>query len=230
MRLLIADGPPIGFDACDEHAVKTAHTNMGRGLFKEDKLKHGLMDGAVSGNFQDCRTSDMAQYLHLYALICVLTPKETAGVLPYGLRMRVRSLPVLEMVRSEAPQGPECDYAYESMTPGAREVLADSKALRNKAFRRCREAIDKFMILAKYERFRSCIRELDQKRSVPRGIKGKLVHATEEVVTDTVEAAGGAVKNPNALPTGQGQAPTPQLDEAHKITAEDVRIDTTANG
>ena len=119
----------------------------------------------MTGAFSDCRLSDIAEYLHHYAAFCVLTPAETDGKLKSGLRMRVRPLPLLEAVQNEAPMSPECDYTYDSMTAGARQILAGNKGLRQKAFARCRDALEKFMVLAKYERFQSCVQEVDQKRN-----------------------------------------------------------------
>ena len=82
--------------------------------------------------------------------------------------MRVRQLLLLERVHDEAPAGPECGDSYGSMTPGAEDVLSGDRELLKKAFRRCRNALEKFMVLAKYDRFRACVRELDTKRGQPR--------------------------------------------------------------
>lgn len=208
--------PPEGLEPCTEEAVKSSYTNLGRGVFESDKLRHGLMDGAITGDFADCRLSDMAEYLHQYAMICVLTPKETRACegerchnrLEYGLRMRVRQLPLLERVHDEAPAGPECDYSYASMTPGAETVLSGDRELRKKAFRRCRHALEKFMVLAKYDRFRACVRELDTKRGQPRGAVDAFRASAEGDVPIT-ELGPNLAAGPSARgsPRGGGDGP-----------------------
>ena len=65
--------------------------------------------------------------------------------------------------------GAECDYDLGSMGADAAKVIGDEKdpaaaALRKRAFRTCRAKVEKMMVLAKYQRFYSCVQELDGKK------------------------------------------------------------------
>ena len=125
---------------------------------------------AQAGGFHDCRLSDLVEFFHEHATFCVLPP-DSPG-LPGGLRMRLRALPSLSEATAEAPGASGmCDYDYSTMTAGASRALGDeaadqkaAKELRGRAFKKCREKVEKLMVLAKYQRFQSCIEDLDSKR------------------------------------------------------------------
>ena len=146
-----------------ERAVNTACTEQ---EYKEDHGQPKLF--AQAAGFHDCRLSDMVQYFSEHATFCVLPPDEIDG-LELGLRMRVRKLPPLSEATREPHAGAECDYDISTMGEGAAKFLGDekdpkAKALRARAFRKCREKVEKMMVLAKYQRFYACVQELDSKK------------------------------------------------------------------
>ena len=122
---------------------------------------------AQAAGFRDCRLSDMVHFFHEHATLCVLPP-DTEGA-EGGLRMRLRKLPPLSEATREPHAGAECDYDLGSMGADAAKVIGDEKdpaaaALRKRAFRTCRAKVEKMMVLAKYQRFYSCVQELDGKK------------------------------------------------------------------
>ena len=142
-----------------------------------------------SKNFDDCRDSDILQFLHLHGSFCVLAPSKE---LPNGLRMRTKDLKLDLLKRLDANNGPECDYDLDNMCSPAAAVLKEGKlsedeirnlsedarklsedesrkrSVRREAFRKCREKVEEFIVLARWRRFEVCVDKVEGKRKTQR--------------------------------------------------------------
>ena len=118
-----------------------------------------------SKNFDDCRDSDILQFLHLHGSFCVLAPSKE---LPNGLRMRTKPVKLDLLKRLDANNGPECDYDLENMCNPAAAVLKERKDVRKEAFRKCREKVEEFIVLARWRRFEVCVDKVEGKRKTQR--------------------------------------------------------------
>ena len=118
-----------------------------------------------SKNFDDCRDSDILQFLHLHGSFCVLAPSKE---LPNGLRMRTKPVKLDLLKRLDANNGPECDYDLENMCSPAAAVLKERKDVRKEAFRKCREKVEEFIVLARWRRFEVCVDKVEGKRKTQR--------------------------------------------------------------
>ena len=118
-----------------------------------------------SKNFDDCRDSDILQFLHLHGSFCVLAPSKE---MPNGLRMRTKELKLDLLKRLDANNGPECDYDLENMCSPAAAVLKERKDVRKEAFRKCREKVEEFIVLARWRRFEVCVDKVEGKRKTQR--------------------------------------------------------------
>ena len=118
-----------------------------------------------SKNFDDCRDSDILQFLHLHGSFCVLAPSKE---LPNGLRMRTKEVKLDLLKRLDANNGPECDYDLENMCSPAAAVLKERKDVRKEAFRKCREKVEEFIVLARWRRFEVCVDKVEGKRKTQR--------------------------------------------------------------
>lgn len=174
---------------------------------------------ARSGGFRDCRLSDIVQYFHEHATLCVL-PAGTAG-LSGGLRMRVKPLPSLTEATAEAPGASGlCSYEYATMSAGAADAIGEAaadpkgaKALRQRAFRTCRAKVEKLMVLAKYARFKSCVGELDSMRDSTGG--GGVLGAMVGGLVDKIPGAAKAMEELGKV----GGKVTAKVDEATDAAA-----------
>ena len=118
-----------------------------------------------SKNFDDCRDSDILQFLHLHGSFCVLAPSKE---LPNGLRMRTKPVKLDLLKRLDANNGPECDYDLDNMCSPAAAVLKERKDVRKEAFRKCREKVEEFIVLARWRRFEVCVDKVEGKRKTQR--------------------------------------------------------------
>ena len=118
-----------------------------------------------SKNFDDCRDSDILQFLHLHGSFCVLAPSKE---LPNGLRMRTKEIKLDLLKRLDANNGPECDYDLDNMCSPAAAVLKERKDVRKEAFRKCREKVEEFIVLARWRRFEVCVDKVEGKRKTQR--------------------------------------------------------------
>ena len=118
-----------------------------------------------SKNFDDCRDSDILQFLHLHGSFCVLAPSKE---LPNGLRMRTKKIELDLLKRLDANNGPECDYDLDNMCSPAAAVLKERKDVRKEAFRKCREKVEEFIVLARWRRFEVCVDKVEGKRKTQR--------------------------------------------------------------
>ena len=186
-----------------------------------------------AGGFRDCRLSDMVQYFHDHATFCVL-PAGTAG-LDRGLRMRVKALPSLSEATAEAPGASGmCDYDYSTMSAGAAEAIGEAaadpkaaKALRTRAFRTCRDKVEKLMVLAKYARFQSCVSELDSMRDGQGGGFGAMVSSMVDKIPGAAKAKEAVGQVSDKVTAGVEKATDAATSAVAKATKKAEKTATT---
>ena len=122
-----------------------------------------------SKNFDDCRDSDILQFLHLHGSFCVLAPSKE---LPNGLRMRTKPVKLISSSASTRTTACGCDYDLENMCSPAAAVLKERRDSRKEAFRKCREKVEEFIVLARWRRFEVCVDKVEEEEDAAGGRDG----------------------------------------------------------